>query len=239
MIHKPHLKTGTRPQVILNMAMTADGKTASANRQIHAFGSSRDQRHLYKLRSTADAILCGSRTVEISRALLDNGGNCFTRARISRGLAAHPLRIIVSGSGSINPGAPIFQHSFSPILLITTRRISGAKKRVLSPLFEGMFISPGSNLDFHAAFRWLRDKWKVRRMVCEGGAELNAALFASDLVDELHLTICPLIMGGNQASTIADGKNGFTLAQAKLFKMTSCMAVGEELFTTYTRLPSD
>src|SRR5580692_146455 len=101
------------PFVLINMAMTADGKIATANRAVHSFGSARDLRHLYELRATADAIICGARTVEISRSILDNGGPAFTRRRLKHGLAAYNLRVIVSGSGMIDPGAEIFRKRFS------------------------------------------------------------------------------------------------------------------------------
>ena len=51
-----------RPFVLMNMAMTADGKIATANRVVSSFGSRRDQEHLYELRATADAVMAGART---------------------------------------------------------------------------------------------------------------------------------------------------------------------------------
>ena len=45
----------------------------------------------------------------------------------------------------------------------------------------------------------------MKRLLCEGGGELNDALFRAGLVDEIHLTICPKIFGGRTAPTIADG----------------------------------
>src|ERR1700722_1076355 len=114
----------TRPFVLINMAMTADGKIATANRAVHSFGSVRDLHHLYELRATADAVICGARTVEISRSILDNGGEKYTRRRLKEGLAKHNLRVLVSGSGSIDLNAKIFQTEFSPIIVLTTARIS-------------------------------------------------------------------------------------------------------------------
>ncbi|MEI6078189.1 MAG: dihydrofolate reductase family protein, partial [Verrucomicrobiota bacterium] len=67
------------PFVFINLAMTADGKIATANRAVHHFSSPRDLTHLYELRATADAVMCGSRTVEISQSVLDGGGEKFQR----------------------------------------------------------------------------------------------------------------------------------------------------------------
>ena len=55
-----------RPFVLINMAMTADGRIATANRAVSSFGSERDHEHLLELRATADAVMCGARTVESS-----------------------------------------------------------------------------------------------------------------------------------------------------------------------------
>src|SRR5262245_21478072 len=104
-----------RPFVLVNMAMTADGKIATANRAVTTFGSPRDLRHLYELRATADAVMAGARTLEETKAKLGPGGVRYQRLRLRRGLAEFNLRVIVSGSGSIHPDAAIFQRRFSPI----------------------------------------------------------------------------------------------------------------------------
>ena len=223
------------PFVLINMAMTADGKIATANRAVHSFGSRRDLEHLYELRATADAIMCGARTVEISGATLGNGGERFRRQRLKRNLAEYPLRIIVSGSGSVNPGAKIFQKRFSPIILLTTRRAPRKNLEPLKNLLDEIKIGGRSGIEFTAMLRWLHDHWKVNRLLCEGGGELNDALFRADLVDEIHLTICPKIFGGGMAPTIADGFGAPRLALANNFELTSFSRKKAELFTVYSR----
>jgi len=88
-------------------------------------------------------------------------------------------------------------------------------------------------LDFLSAFQWLRKSWGVRRLLCEGGGQLNDALFRAGLVDELHLTICPKIFGGRQAPTIADGRGFGTLASAAGLEPVSARRSGEEMFLVY------
>jgi len=223
------------PWVFINMAMTADGKIATANRAVHFFGSARDQENLYDLRATADAVLCGARTVEISQATLGNGGDRFRRRRLKNGLAGFPLRVIVSGSGSINPAAKIFEKRFSPVILLTTDRITKANHKRLSASVDEVKICGKHEIDFRAAFQWLRAKWKVKRLLCEGGGELNDALFRADLVDEIHLTFCPKIFGGREAPTIADGLGISVLKNAVRFDMASNKPVKDELFTVFLR----
>jgi 2,5-diamino-6-(ribosylamino)-4(3H)-pyrimidinone 5'-phosphate reductase len=227
---------GKRPFVFINMAMTADGKIATTNRAISSFGSKRDLRHLYELRTTADAVMAGARTLDLNKVLLGNGGERYRKMRLHNGLAEHSLRVIVSGSGSIAPNAAIFHHRFSPMLLIASKRASAAKLKALRPLVDDLFICDSDTIDFANALEWLREKWNVQRLLCEGGGELNAALFRAGLVDELNLTLCPKIFGGRHAPTIADGDNLLRLTEAAHLKMTSRRQVGDEVFLKFSAL---
>jgi riboflavin-specific deaminase-like protein len=232
---KPNVQSATLPFVFINMAMSTDGKIATANRAVHSFGSARDLEHLYELRATADAVMCGARTVEISNATLGNGGERFRRRRLKRGLAEYPVRIIVSGSGSIDGGAKIFKHRFSPIIVLTTRRAPPRKLRQISRLADELKIFEGREIDFRGALRWLRSKWGVKRLLVEGGGELNDALFRAGLVDEVHVTICPKIFGGRDAPTLADGLGFQELAKAATFRILAKKPQNAELFTVFCR----
>jgi len=223
------------PFVFVNMAMTADGKIATANRAVHSFGSARDLNHLYELRATADAILCGARTVEISEATLGNGGEKFRKLRLNNGLAEFPIRIIVSGSGTIDPAARIFQRRCSPIIILTTKRATEKKLMALRKAADEVKICGEGEINFRAALGWLRGKYGVKRLLCEGGGELNDALVRSGLLDEIHLTICPIIFGGRHAPTIADGLGFQKLADAAEFKLASFRRKNGELFTVFSR----
>ena len=224
-----------RPFVLVNMAMTADGKIATANRAIHSFGSPRDQAHLYELRATADAVMCGARTVEISGSLLDAGGKKFQALRVRHGLAEHSLRIIVTGRGTVATDSAIFRNHFSPLLILTTRQAAPAKLNQLRLQADAVKICGESEIQFRAALRWLRTRWQVKRLLCEGGGDLNDALFRAGLVDEIHLTICPKIFGGRTAPTIAEGAGFPRLAQAEGFRIQSFRRRGDELFTVFCK----
>jgi len=213
--------------------MTADGKIAFADHRFVPFSSKRDREHMLELRATADAVMSGARTVDSSPATLGPGGAKYRRRRLKRGLREYNLRVIVSGEGSISPDAEIFKHRFSPIVILTTERASVAARRRLRALADEVKISGKREINFRVALCWLRAKWGVKRLLCEGGGELNAALFRAGLVDELHLTICPKIFGGRSAPTIADG-DGFTkLVDAAGLKLKSARRVGDEMFLIY------
>jgi riboflavin-specific deaminase-like protein len=216
------------------MAMTADGKIATANRAVATFGSARDHDHLLELRATADAVMAGARTVDAEPVNLGPGGAKYQRRRLKQGLAEYNIRIIVSGSGSINPRAEIFRHRFSPIIILTTDCVPVPRLRQLRGLADEVWTGGQAEVDFPGALAWLQARWQVRRLACEGGGELNAALFRHRLVDELHLTICPKIFGGRTAPTIADGSGTPGLAAAAGFQIKSLRRVGTELFAVFT-----
>ena len=232
---KLEIKKSELPFVFVNMAMTADGKIATANRAVHSFGSARDLAHLYELRATADAVMCGARTVEVSGTILGAGGAKFRQLRLEHGLAEFNLRVIVSGSGSISPAAEIFKKKFSPVIVLTTRRTSAKKLAQLRALADEVKVCGETEVNFRSALRWLRSKWGVKRLLCEGGGELNDALFRAGLVDEIHLTICPKIFGGRTAPTIADGLGFQRLTDAAQFELTSIKREKAELFTVFSR----
>lgn len=227
------------PTVLINVAMTADGKIATANRAVSTFGSRRDQEHMYELRTTADAVMSGARTVDLKPVTLTPGAAKYRRRRLKAGLAEYNLRIIVSGSGSIDPEAEIFKHRLSPIIILTTRRASARRLKVLRELADEVKVCGNQQLDFRRALLWLHRKWNVRRLLCEGGGELNDALFRANLVDEVHLTICPRIFGGRTAPTLADGLGAKSLHQATPLELRSARRHGEELFLVYARRMRD
>ena len=139
----------------------------------------------------------------------------------------------MSAKGSISPDAEIFKHHFSPIVILTTERASVAARRRLRALADEVKICGRREINFRAALCWLRAKWGVKRLLCEGGGQLNAALFRAGLVNELHLTICPKIFGGKNAPTITDGDGFDQLADAAALELKSARLVGDEMFLIY------
>jgi riboflavin-specific deaminase-like protein len=177
--------------------------------------------------------MSGAHTVNSFPMTLGPGPARYRRLRLRRGLAEYNLRVIASGTGSIDPGAEIFRHRFSPILILTTARVSPARLRRLRAVADEVKIFGRDKLNLPAALRWLRKKWGVKRLLCEGGGELNAALFQAGLVREIRLTICPFIFGGRTAPTLAGGAGVRHLARAARLRLVSMKRAGAELFLVY------
>src|SRR3954453_23140106 len=90
------------PFVYLNVATSADGKLAPANRKFVPFGSARDRELLLELRASADAVMAGARTVDLMALTLGPGPAKYRRLRLKHGLAEYNLRVVVSGSATLN-----------------------------------------------------------------------------------------------------------------------------------------
>jgi 2,5-diamino-6-(ribosylamino)-4(3H)-pyrimidinone 5'-phosphate reductase len=226
------------PFVYLNLAMTADGKIATANRAISRFGSRRDLEHLHELRAQADAILCGAGTINAEDADLGAGPARFRRRRLAAGLAEHPVRVVASGTGRIDTDARLFRRRLGPVVILVTDRIGCRRKRELEGLADAVRVCGEQEIDFVAALAWLRRDWAVKRLLGEGGGQLNEALIRAGVVRELHLTICPMVVGGAEAPTVADGVGVEQLELGTRCQLERMRRVGEELYVVYSVVPA-
>lgn len=221
------------PFLFVNVAITADGKIAPPNRHFVPFSSKRDQRLLMELRTRADAVMAGARTVDMGKVDLEPGAPKYRRMRRENGLAEYNIRVIVSGSASLNPKAYLFSKRFSPIVVLTSARAPAERVEALRKVADDVHVSGGQRVDFPEALAYLRKKWNIKTLLCEGGGEVNSELFRQKLVDELYLTICPVIFGGRDAPTLADGEGVEKLADATQLRLKRMERVGDELFCVF------
>jgi riboflavin-specific deaminase-like protein len=221
------------PFVRINVASTIDGKLAPHTRRFIPFSSRRDQRLLLELRTEADAVMSGARTVDLGLVDLGPGPAKYRRIRLKKGLPEYNLRVVVSGGATLNPEAEIFTHRFSPILVLTTDRADKSRVEGLRRVADEVKICGGDEVNFVEALQWLREKWKVRRLLCEGGGEVNAGLFRHNVVNEVYLTLSPLVFGGRNAPTMADGEGIADVNDATRLRLKRMERVGDELFLVY------
>ena len=221
------------PFVFINVATTVDGKLAPANRHFVPFSSKRDQRLLLELRARADAVMAGARTVDLLPVNLGPGGPRYRRLRLKGGLAEYNLRVVVSGSGTLDPGAEIFRKRFSPIIVLVSSVATEQRLRRLRAVADAVEVFGDNEVDFVASLGWLRQKWKVKSLLCEGGGEVNGGLFRAGVVNEIYQTFCPLVFGGRDAPTMADGIGIESLSQATRLRLKSLRRFGNELFLNY------
>ncbi len=226
------------PFVLINVATTADGKLAPATRKFVPFGSPRDKKLLLELRATADAVLSGARTVDLAPVSLGPGGVRYRRLRLKRKLAEYNLRVVVSGSATLNPEAAIFKKRFSPIIVLVSGSAPAGRVKRLAKVADAVKRFGDQEVDFRAALGWLRKEYGVKRLLCEGGGQVNEGLFRAGVVKEIHQTLCPLVIGGHHAPTMADGRGVNLVPEATRLRLKSVHRHGSELFLVYRVLRS-
>ena len=89
----------------------------------------------------------------------------------------------------------------------------------------------GGEIDWIDAFQQLAN-FDIKRLAILGGGKLVASVLAAGLVDELWLTVCPLILGGADAPTPVEGK-GFLADLAPKLQLLAVKQVGQEVFLHY------
>jgi riboflavin-specific deaminase-like protein len=177
--------------------------------------------------------MSGARTVDLGKINLGPGPARFRRKRLRNGLSEYNLRVVVSGSASLDPNAEIFRHRFSPIIVLAARTADRRKLERLRKVADEVKLCGEREIDFVEALAWLRQQWKVRHLLCEGGGEVNAALFRQGVVDEIYQTVSPLVFGGRDAPTMADGEGIPEVKDATRLRLKSLRRVGDELYLVY------
>jgi 5-amino-6-(5-phosphoribosylamino)uracil reductase len=208
-------------KVVSNTAISLDGRINTRERRFAFFGSDRDHARMSRLRADADAVLVGGATFRNwpHPALPDAGDRAWLRGR--------PWNVVVSRSLDLPLDSDYFaEPAIRPLLL--TRAGSLAGKRVPAEA-EGW---PGEASDLPVP--WILEQLArrgVERLHVEAGGELLFQFLAADAIDEMYLTLCPLVVGGD-APSLADGP-GFDLADARRMQLLAAEPEGDEVFLHY------
>lgn len=222
-----------RPKVLVNFALTWDGKVSTRSRTPANFSSPCDKRRLLEIRAMGDALLVGRKTFETDNMTMGIPAADLRQERIERGQPPYPIRVITTASGRLDPKARAFQHPFSPILVYSTQAMPGKTREALAAVAT-LHLAPA--LDLKAMLTELKSRYRVKSLVCEGGPTLLRSLLEQDLVDELFLTLCPRLFGGTEAPTLT-GPAGEFLSQSRSLQMISMETSGDECFLRY-RVPA-
>lgn len=183
--------------VILNAAMSIDGKI-STRRNDSSFSSRKDWIRVHKLRSSVDGIVVG-----ISTVLEDNP--MLSVRYYSKG-TKDPVRIIVDSNARIPLNSRIIRSSKNIQTIVattpnaSTRRIKELKKAGVQVLVSGKRKVNIKNL-----FQQL-ENLGLKRILVEGGGEINWSVLKIGLANELTVTISPVVVGGRDAKTLVEGE---------------------------------
>ncbi len=219
----------SRPTILLNMAVSADGKISTRRRERMTLGSRRDRLMMDRLRSRADAIIVGAGTVTVDGFPLIIRDRAIKRKHSSAGRCPHPLNVILSRTLNMPVHRPIFQYENIQRIIFTTRAANEARRRRFEKYCE-IIVLPRRNYLRHV-LEVLSERG-TKRILVEGGGELNYAFFKEALVDELYLTVTPRVIGGRGAPTPVDGI-GFLKDKHVSLDLVSSRRIGHEVFLHY------
>ena len=165
-------------------AATLDGKSAGLS-------SDADRKLFHVLRSLTDVVLVGAGT-----ARAENYGG----ARATDGAVPPPIAV-VSKSLDLDPAARLFTETTVAPIVITCAASPSAVRERLSDMVD-VIVAGDADVDLQAALDQLAARG-LEHVLCEGGPHLLGAVAAAGLLDELCLTLSPVVAGGSAGRIVA------------------------------------
>lgn len=196
--------------VILNAAMSIDGKISTRGND-SSFSSRKDWIRVHKLRSSVDGIVVG-----ISTVLEDNP--MLNVRYYSKG--KDPVRIIIDSKARIPLNSRIIKSSKKIQTIVGTtrnapiRKINALKKVGVQVLFSGK-----RKVNIKSLFQQL-ENLGLKRILVEGGGEINWSVLKTGLANELIVTISPVVVGGRNAKTLVEGEGISNITNGIKLKLT-------------------
>ncbi len=213
------------PWMRVNFVASVDG-AASVDGLSGGLGGDADRRVFDILRELSDVVIVGAGTVrsEGYGALRLDGG--AASRRLERGRSPHPVFAIVSKRLDLDPQSSIFTNAPVRPIVITTDASPLHLREPLAAVSD-LIIAGENELDPRMMTSALIDRG-LEQQHCEGGPALFAALLAGAVVDELCLTVSPLLVGGT-ATRITAGD----LANPSMLQLAHVLVSGQTLLLRY------
>lgn len=217
-------------KVVVNMAVSVDGRITTRGRERVALGSERDRRLMDELRTGADAVIVGAGTVRHDGHPIVIRYDDLCEKRAAHGREPHPVNVVLSRSLDLPLRSRFFASKDTRRIVFTTRAATGARVRGFSRIAE-VVVLPGRALDPRRVMDGLRERG-LKRVLLEGGGEVHFAFAKAGLVGEVYVTVTPRLIGGKSAPSLLDG-DGFLWKDHVRLHLVSVKRVGEEVFLRY------
>jgi 2,5-diamino-6-(ribosylamino)-4(3H)-pyrimidinone 5'-phosphate reductase len=215
----------SRPRIILSAAITLDGKIATRTGD-SKLSSKKDKIRLHKLRSKVDAILVGRNTVQCDDPRLT--------VRYVKG--KNPIRIILDSQGSISSSSKIIKTCKNiQTIIAVSKKISKKNLLRLQKLPLQVVILGEKKINIKKLLQYL-SKQKINSVLVEGGGTVNWEFIYNNLIDEAIITLTPYIVGGENATTLVQGKGFSKISSSKKLRLKRISRQGNELVLYYSKL---
>lgn len=214
-----------RPWVLANMVAGLDGSAAVRGR-VGALSDDVDRALFHLLRSLADVVLVGAETVRQERYGPVRVPEELQRRRADDGRAPVPRLVIVTRSLELDPTITCFTGP-GPRPLIITCAAAPADRRARFGGIADVVEAGGASVDLGAALGLLhRDG--VRTVLTEGGPALLGQFVESGYLDELCLTLSPVMGGDSLPVSVSSATSALTR-----FRLGHALASDGALFLRY------
>jgi len=184
--------------------VTADGKIDTFERKGAAISSAWDKTRVDELRAAADGILIGGKTLLEEQPKLTVKSEALREARIQRGLGPNPIKVGVVTIADIPPESDFLKIGPARVVIFTTNQSSRDQLASLKNSGAEVFVHNEPRVNLISMMQTLK-KIGVDHLMVEGGGTMNFELMRLGLVDELMMYVAPMIFGGANAPTLADG----------------------------------
>jgi len=212
-----------RPYVILNGAMSVDGKIATYTGDSR-MSSPADFRRVHRLRASVDGIMVGMRT------LLRDDPKLTIRSAEGR----KPNRIIVDSNAQTPVTSYVVRTAKEiPTIVAVTSRAPKNRIKILDQ--RGVIVlvcGRGPLVSVKILLRTLR-RLGIRKILLEGGGALNWSMLNNRLVDEVSVAITPRILGGQKAVSLVEGRGSPLVRDGINLKLLNTMKYGPDLVVRY------
>ena len=185
-------------QITVNAAMTVDGKIATSLGD-SAISSKEDLLRVHELRASVDGIVVGISTV------LADDPRLNVRLAAKQVKRKYPVRIIIDSTGKIPLDSRILRTASKIRTIVAVTELAHTDTiNKIKKMGAMVIVSGRQRVNLKKVFSIVK-KMGIKRILVEGGGEINWSLFSLGLVNELIVTIAPKIIGGRQATTLVEG----------------------------------
>ena len=215
-------------KVTINAAMTLDGKIATA-RGDSAISSKQDLVRVHRLRAGSDAVVVGVATV-----LADD-----PQLTVRHVKGKSPARVIVDSRGRTPEDSRLLKTAgkVRTIIAVTEQAPAANIGMMENAGAEVIVVAGKEQVDLKSLFARLA-KMGFRKLLVEGGGELNWSVLSLGLADELIVTVAPRIAGGRLAITLVEGDGFDTVAKGTKLKLSKVERKGNGELVLYYKIQS-
>jgi len=213
--------------VILNAAMSVDGKISTKNND-SSISSKMDLIRVHKLRSSVDGIMVG-----ISTVLMDNP---ILSVRFPTRSTKNPTRIIIDSNARIPLDSNIIRSSKKiQTIIATTQHASPRKIKQLQNKGGQVIVTGNRKVNIKKLFQIL-EKMSFKKILVEGGGEINWSVLKLGIINELIVTISPVVVGGRDAKTLVEGVGFENIANGIKLKLSNTIIQNKNEIVLFYKL---